>query len=236
MTPAILLACLISVSAPPIDPPDTLVICPQGFRATLNRWIEYRERQGHKILVEAPADSSYGIRSQIKRVAKSGQLKNIVIVGDANGSDTRRVVPTDFVRAKVNVHFGSEPDIASDNSYADINRDGIVDLAIGRIPVDTNKQLERIIDRIIKYEAAADAGPWERKVNFIAGVGGFGSMVDKMIEESAKQMITDLIPPAYDTTMTYGSWQSPYCPDPRKFSETTINRFNEGVVSTIQRS
>jgi hypothetical protein len=30
--------------------------------------------------------------------------------------------------------------------------------------------------------------------------------------------------------MTYGSWRSPYCPDPRRFHETTVNRLNEGCL------
>ena len=30
--------------------------------------------------------------------------------------------------------------------------------------------------------------------------------------------------------MTYGSWRSPYCPDPRRFSATAIERFNEGCL------
>ena len=30
--------------------------------------------------------------------------------------------------------------------------------------------------------------------------------------------------------MTYASLASPYCPDPRKFHDTTIGRFNEGCL------
>jgi hypothetical protein len=30
--------------------------------------------------------------------------------------------------------------------------------------------------------------------------------------------------------MTYGSWRSPYCPDPRLFHQTTVERHNEGCL------
>ena len=232
MSPVAMLFALI-ITASPVEPPDTLVICPRDFQPTLQRWVDYRKKQGHRILVQHPAPSSYEIRGQVKAAAKSGKLKNVLIVGDAinNARQQRNLtVPTDFVAAKVNVLFGSEPEISTDNTYADLDNDGVVDLTIGRIPVDTASQLSKFIDRVIKYESGSEAGPWQRKVNFIAGVGGFGQLVDNLIQQSAKQIITDLVPPAYDTTMTYGSWQSPYCPDPRRFSETTINRFNEGCM------
>ncbi|MCH2179690.1 MAG: C25 family cysteine peptidase [Mariniblastus sp.] len=217
----------------PLDPPcDTLVICPPDFQPALKAWVAYREGQGHRIRVEAPAKNSYGIRMQVRKVAASGSLKNLMIVGDC--ADRRavagRLVPTDYVQAKVNVKFGSEPEISSDNTYADVNSDGIPDLTLGRMPVDSPAELEQFIQRIKEYESPSSSGEWMRRMNFVAGMGGFGQLVDKMIEQSTKQIITDLIPPAYETSMTYGSWSSPYCPNPRRFSETTIERFNQGCM------
>ena len=229
MSPLIL---LIAITVGTVDAPDTLVICPNDFRPALQPWVEYRQKQGHTILVQPPAATSYEIRRQVKRVAKSGQLKNVVIIGDAGDARVRRqyMVPTDYVLAKVNVLFGSTPEISTDNTYADINDDGILDLTIGRIPVDSAAELTRYIDRVMEYESLDNVGAWRRKINFVAGVGGFGGFIDKLIEQSAKQIITDLVPPEYKTSMTYGSWTSPYCPDPRRFSETAIGRFNEGCM------
>jgi hypothetical protein len=61
-------------------------------------------------------------------------------------------------------------------------------------------------------------------------MGGFGPVVDSMIEATAKKFITDCVPASYRTTMTYGSWRSPYCPDPRLFRLTTLERLNEGCL------
>ncbi len=223
---------VVAFIAVPVESPDTLVICPPDFRVALQPWVEYRQQQGHTIVVIVPPDSSYGIKQAVQKFARSGSLKNVVLIGDsgdANGRATR-LVPTDYVKAKINVKYGSEPEIATDNTYADPNNDGIPELAIGRIPVDTPAQLTQMVNRVKEYESQGSNGPWQRNVNFIAGVGGFGPMLDKLIEQTTKQIITDLIPSSYKTTMTYGSWTSPYCPDPRRFAENSINRFNEGCL------
>jgi hypothetical protein len=222
----------VAFMALPVEPPDTLVICPADFRVALQPWVEYRQQQGHCIAVVAPPDSSYGIKHMVQKFASSGRLKNVVLIGDsgdAHGSASR-LVPTDYVKAVINVKYGSEPEIATDNTYADPDDDGIPELAIGRIPVDTPEQLTQMVNRIKEYESDRSNGAWQRNVNFIAGVGGFGPLLDKLIEQTTKQIITDLIPSCYRTTMTYGSWTSPYCPDPRRFAENSIDRFNEGCL------
>ncbi len=215
-----------------IEDADTLVICPPVFQSALAPWIKYRQTQGYRILVQPPASTSSGMREQIRQLAAKGELKNVVLIGDAFDADTSpdHHLPTDYIDAKVVAGFGGEPEIATDNTFADSDGDGIPDLTIGRIPIDTPAELSGFINRLIDYEDLASNGSWQRRFNFIAGVGGFGQVADSMIEQSAKRIVTDLIPAQYDTTMTYGSWRSPYCPDPRRFSDTVIGRFNEGCL------
>ncbi|MDG1873366.1 MAG: C25 family cysteine peptidase [Mariniblastus sp.] len=180
----------------------------------------------------SPAPSARGIKKQIADAATTGALKHVFLVGDAGDRNARHVdlVPTDYVAAKVNVRFGSEPEIATDHTYADLNDDGIQDLSIGRLPVDSALEVDQFTDRIIKYEAGSNNEAWRRRVNIVAGVGGFGQLIDGLIEQTTKQILTDLVPSGYATKMTYGSWSSPYCPDPRKFSDVAIKRFNEGCL------
>ncbi len=214
---------------------DTLVICPPEFRTALQPWIDYRQQQGYRILVRTPAKTSFALRVQIRQLVKTGNFKHLVLIGDAfdRRTDPRLLVPTDYVPAQVNVRFGSEAEIATDNAFADIDSDGLVDLTVGRIPVDDAGELSRFVNRIIEYEKQRDARSWQRRINLVAGVGGFGQIIDKAIEQSVKQIITDLIPPQFDTTVTYGSWRSPYCPNPQNFGETAIGRFNEGCLFWI---
>ena len=246
LTMAVLLALLVEgVSAQTISNPayalrkqqiDTLVLCPFDFQPALGKWLAYRRQQGYQIRVESPAPIAAGIKQQIQSAAALNPLKHVLLVGDSGDQFARyhQLLATDYVPAQVNVFFGSDPEIATDNSYADLDFDGLPELTIGRIPTDSATQLTEYIDRVIAYEKninrSLQDSLWQRRVNLIAGVGGLGRVVDAVVEQTAKQMITDLVPAAYQTSMTYGSWSSPYCPDPRRFSETAIERFNEGCL------
>jgi hypothetical protein len=232
-----LFALVLVLAAPPVEaPPDTVVVCPPAWRETLRPWFAHRAAQGHRFKLasnELPAEE---IRGVIRDAAKGGHLKYVLLVGDAvprlnlDRELRARSIPTHFAQAKVNVKFGSEPEIATDNWYADLDDDDVPDVAIGRITADNPEELAAIIRKILAYERTSSHGAWRQRINVVAGVGGFGPIIDGTIETAAKKFLTDGIPPAYDTTMTYGSWRSPYCPDPRQFHDTTLERLNEGCL------
>jgi hypothetical protein len=177
--------------------PDTLVVCPQQFRHALEAWHSYRSSQGHTIKVVEPSGSGDDLRRTIRTVARSGHLETIVLIGDAPhpGSTTQSPgVPTNYVTAHVNVRWGSEPQIATDIRYADTNEDGLPDVAVGRIPVDTAGELTRVIEKTIRYESKLAPDPASREINVFAGIGGFGSMIDQVIESAAHQLATQFVP------------------------------------------
>jgi hypothetical protein len=215
---------------------DAVVIGPREFLPALEPLLVHRRQQGHRFAYIAPSASPTEIRAAIRQAAAGGGLKYVLIVGDAepparvNAAVAARCVPSPLVPAVVNVKWGSEPHIASDNWYADLDSDHIPDVAIGRIPADTPAELTTIVAKILAYEQSRDFGPWRQRVNLIAGVGGFSPMVDTVIETATSKLLTSGIPPTYDTRMTYGSWRSPYCPDPRLFHAMTVQRHNEGCL------
>jgi hypothetical protein len=216
----------------PTDSFDTLVLCPSPFQTALQPWLDYRRQQGHRIHVVKPQSSAFGVKRQIATfAAANAKLQHLVLIGDAfdKKTDARFFVPTEYVLAKATVKFGAEPEIATDNPYADLDGDGVPDLSIGRIPVDSSQELTQFTQRVINYESQP-AAQWQSRMNFVAGVGGFGRIVDNVIEEVAKKIITELVPGEIKTSMTYGSWTSPYCPNPEAFSQTAIERFNEGCL------
>ncbi|MFO0870240.1 MAG: C25 family cysteine peptidase [Pirellulales bacterium] len=223
-------------AAPTPAAADTAVVCPASFLPALQPWLLYRERQGHQLALVPSEQSAEQIRDEIRAVARAGQLRAIVLVGDADPAAAQdaavraRCTPTHRVAARVNIQWGSEPEIATDNWYADLDDDDLPDVAIGRLPVDSPRELTALVQRIIEYEQSRDFGAWRQRVNFVAGVGGFGALVDTILESATRKFLTDGIPQAYATTMTYGSWRSPYCPDPRRFQQATLERFNEGCL------
>ncbi len=224
------------VCAAPVEPPDTVIVCPRSFLPELRPWIVHRQGQGHRLTFVSNELSPDDIRSAIRKTAQSGVLKYVVLVGDADPAGDldehvrARSTPTHRIEAKVNIRWGSDPEIATDNPYADLDDDQIPDVAIGRITADSPTELSRMVRKILAYETAADSGLWRRQMNFVAGVGGFGTLVDSILQMATRKFLTDGIPAGYNTSMTYASWQSPYCPDPRRFHDVTLARLNEGCL------
>ena len=90
-----------------------------------------------------------------------------------------------------------------------------------------------MVQKILAYERSADFGPWRRQVNLLAGTGGFGPLADGAIEAAARRVIAAGIPPAYATRITYGNWRSPYCPDPCRFRQSTVESLSEGSLCWV---
>jgi len=214
--------------------PDTVVVCPEPFRETLQPWVDFRTGQGHTVVLTSNLGTPEEIRRRIVEAGKGGRLKFVVLVGDADPdakSDPKiraRCVPAYQAKAEVNVQFGSEPTIGTDNYYADFDGDRLPEVAVGRLSADTPEELRGLVTKILAYERSTDFGPWRRQLNFVAGLGEFGPIADAVLESTAKKFLTEGIPAAYRISMTYGNWRSPYFPDPRQFNETVLRRFNEG--------
>ncbi|MBC8356722.1 MAG: hypothetical protein H8E66_32505 [Planctomycetes bacterium] len=244
-----LLTCLAIVSAPPQSPQltisdgevqpqpagsDVAIVTSPVFHKSLRQWIAHRENQGHRITIVSNQGSLAEIRGRLRQVAAAKRLRWVLLVGDTIGAEGRALrtetqVPTAYAVATLLPKFGGPPHIATDNAYADLNDDGIPEVAVGRITADGPEELSGIVERIFHYETQ-HRGSWRTRVNLIAGVGGFGKIADFVLESATKRFLTNEIPPGYMTSMTYGSWRSPYCPDPQKFHATTLDRFNEGCL------
>lgn len=228
MLVAALLALLPSL---PAAPADTLIVCPPAYRAALEPWFALRREQGHSFELLEPEGTGDALERQIRSRA-TAFLRHVLLVGDvpsprAPGSGS---VPTCLRRAEVNVRFGSEPEIASDLPLADFDGDGAPDVAIGRLSVSTALELERLVAKILRYEREAGFGAWRRRIDIVAGTGGFGAFTDTVLEVTTRKLVVDGIPQAYHTNFTYGSWTSPYCPDPRRLRESAQRGLGEGCL------
>lgn len=216
--------------------PDVAVVCPPAMVEAMGPWLAHRASQGHRVALIAHVRTADGIAREIRELAQSGSLRYVVIVGDDEPAAWKdrlvraRTVPAFRVPAKVNIKWGSETEIATDNPYADLDGDQTPDLAIGRLTADSPEELSRIVAKIIAYERAADFGPWRARVNFVAGVGGFGRVTDAIVEMTTKRVIAGGLPAEYESTMTHAQWQSPYCPAPSAFAPSTVARLNEGCL------
>ena len=220
MYTAILLLPLVAIAAQ--SAPDTLVVCAAEFRPALVEWQTYRSGQGREILVADPPAHPEQLQLKIRSVAGLGRLKYVVLVGDVaewnhkprttlvsrdartpSASDwPTTTIPTNYEPARINTRWGSPPAIAADAPYADVDGDQVPDLAIGRIPCDTTEELAAVMRKVLRYERDAKAGAWERKLNIVSGVGGFGAVADALIEAAGRQVIQQSVPTRYEIRHT----------------------------------
>jgi len=221
--------------------PSAVVVCPSQFRETLAPWLDYRREQGHRISVVDSAGSSDRVASAIRHAAAALTGENssgvarpaeaVLIVGDAppigSMADPTRQVPVHYRATTVSAGFGSTPTLGTDLPYGDFDRDGDLDAAVGRLPVDTPEQLSRLVERIRVYEASQNFSFWRDRVELVGGVGGFGMLADAAIESVTRMMVTASLPTTVRTSVAYGSPGHLFYPR-RRFTETITERFNRG--------
>lgn len=219
------------VLASVIVAPDTLVVCPNEYQPAIKTWLEYRQSQGHIISVVAPPQDAELLKGIIKQANAAGPLKHIVLMGDVAGTDEDdSTIPTNFVPAKVNKRWGSTPTIASDVPFADIDNDGIPDIAVGRIPANSRDELERTLAKIIRYERETHDGDWQNRLDIIAGVGGFGALTDSLIEAAGRQVFQQAVPSGYEFRHT--SVKSA-AKNSSSICDTACQHLNEGSLAWI---
>ncbi len=167
---------------------DYLIIAPGEFKAGAQALADYRFQRGLKCKVVELEDiydefanglaDPFAIRRFLTYAATQWKTapSYVVLAGDASidykdiWGYSENFVPTVLV---------STPDglFASDGVLADIyGEDGLPDLAVGRLPVVTNSELEQMVAKIAAYEEAA--GPWKKRVLMTAdstdpGAGDF---------------------------------------------------------------
>ena len=235
----VFLAWLTLAITPPAAP-DTLVVCPAEFRAALEPWEAFRVAQGHEIAVIDVPTSAAELRSAIRAIAALGKLKYVVLIGDVptgrESSARRLTVPTNYLKATVNTRWGSQPHIASDLPYADVDGDHVPDLAVGRIPADSPAELSSVVRKILRYEQQADASDdtaWRRRLHVVAGIGGFGLVADSLIEAAGTQVFRETVPADFDVQPTMANPASPTCPPPGQFTPRVCQQLNNGCLAWI---
>jgi hypothetical protein len=179
------------ISVFPANPPYTLVVGPPARRPPLAQWDRYRRAQGHVLAVVSPPRTTTELQQLVRTAARNKGLKYLVLIGDVDA------VPTGYAKAQVNILWGSDPTIATDQLYGDVNGDKVPDIAVGRIPADSTEELQAVVRKLMRYEQSADGGSWRRQLDVVAGVGGFGVMTDALIETSARSVFQQVVPASH---------------------------------------
>src|SRR5688500_18178245 len=110
-------------AAPLLARPDAIVVAPREFLPALQPLIDHRRQAGHEFVYVSNLGSPDTFRSGIREAARLHAINYVLIVGDAEpaarveAAVAARSVPTHLEKAVVNIKWGSESEIASDNWY-----------------------------------------------------------------------------------------------------------------------
>ncbi|ATL46208.1 hypothetical protein COR50_02950 [Chitinophaga caeni] len=165
---------------------DYLIICPEEFNSAAQRLAGLHRQQGLATAVAnlediryqygANSNSPVATRNYIKDVygRSGGNLQYVLLLGDADYdyNATRNTIPTWESLESLNPLSS----FASDDFYAVLepgeNFEGYnvkdLDIAIGRLPVNSKNEAEQLVDKIIEYVQHPGIGPWKNRITFVA--------------------------------------------------------------------
>ncbi|MEM9826543.1 MAG: C25 family cysteine peptidase [Planctomycetota bacterium] len=206
---------------------DVVVVCDASFREAMQPWTRDREEQGLDIAWVAPQVSAVRQAAVIRDVADE-DTKNVLLVGAAPVFGSHRVgsqIPMFREPTTVTRKFQSTLDFVTDRGYADLNRDGSPDAAVGRLPVRTVDELRVVLGKILRNDRSLDFGTWRRNVELVGGVGGFGPLIDTTIETVTRSILTASLPKETSTGLLYASPGHRFFPRRRSFREAVVKRY-----------
>lgn len=81
--------------------------------------------------------------------------------------------------------------------------DSFVDIAIGRLNINSNSEAKLVIDKIIDYETNTDRGAWRNRITLVADDGKTSKQDDGSKHTGQSEDLSRLIPNSYDLKKIY---------------------------------
>ena len=159
---------------------DVVIISHADFLSSLGPLQTLRQNQGHTVATIDVQDlydefnfgvkSPYALKKFLQTAKAQWSLKPhfVLLVGDATfdprnylGVGEDDFVPTYLIDTQL-------LETASDDWFADFDRDGLPEMALGRLPVRTASDASMLANRIVNYETSS-SGAWTNQVLLVAG-------------------------------------------------------------------
>jgi Peptidase family C25 len=210
---------------------DVIAVCPQNFREAFAPWVTHRTTEGLDVQVIDSKRDANELRASICKAANS-DTRYVILVGDAptigTPCNSLHQVPIVYSPTTITRAWGSTPTLSTDSAYGDFDDDQIPDAVVGRLPVDDNQQLEKLLVRIFAQDQSKDFGPWRGRVQLVGGVGGFGFMADRAIESVTRNLVTGVLPIVTRTNVIYASPGHPFFPK-QPFTQSVLETYQQGA-------
>src|SRR5262249_19793318 len=150
---------------------DMVIIAYPAFIPALQPLVQLHERQGlHVAVVNVQKlydEFSFGahdpdaIKAFLERTRAAWKPvpRYVLLVGDGTVDPRNylKLKDPDFVPAKLLKTF--EQWAPSDDWFADFNDDGVPEMAVGRLPVNSASQTASVVAKIVRYASTSESGP-----------------------------------------------------------------------------
>ncbi|MBL4660984.1 MAG: hypothetical protein JKY19_11565 [Alcanivoracaceae bacterium] len=150
---------------------DYIIISHPDFIVTSSQLKSYHEAKGLSVKIVNVDDiyaeysqsiiDPYAIKKYIAEISKSNILKYVLSVGSDNydykgylSDQHYSHIPSLYTAIDSVVRY-----VPADSLYADVDNDDIPDLAIGRLPVRTNQELQLLIDKQLVFASQINQTP-----------------------------------------------------------------------------
>ncbi len=210
---------------------DYIAIGPQDLLDAAQPLLDYRRSQG--LIPQAiPVDAVYdqfgnglpepdAIRAFVQYAAEnwSPAPRFLLLIGDATYDPRGYITPPEANRVPtflIWTTYGGET--ATDLPFADIDDDGIPDIAVGRIPARTPEQVQTVVQKTLRFEQARVASTTPRVLAVADGR-------EPRFADDAQSFL-DLVQPAYQTDLYRPA------PDTPDADVPLLNRLNDGAFIT----
>ncbi|MBL0173853.1 MAG: type IX secretion system sortase PorU [Ignavibacteria bacterium] len=123
----------------------------------------------------------------------------------------------------------------SDDYFAQlVGDDAIVDLATGRLPVQTLAEAEHVVSKIIAYETHPDLDPWKNRITLVADDGLTTSGDDRSVHTAQSELLSNNVPLEFEQRKIYiVSYKTENTAQGRRKPEANkaiIDQINEGTL------
>ena len=225
----------------PADRPNWIVVTADPLLPIARQWAEYRRSTGSTSRVISVSELLAGrslvadqflaaLRERLLRELGTSHptgLVHLLLLGDSRDTDLHPEVRPDLVPT---LSWHSE--YLTDMPFADLDADGLPDLALGRIPVRDPVQAEALLQKTMAYEQGTVPGPWRHRLLLFASQGGFGPLVDALMERAGLDLLSSL-PEQWDITFLHARPGSAYGLPPHTYTKTLLTLLSRGELLAV---
>ena len=173
------------------------------------------------------------IRDLAQTLVSQAGLKYLLLAGTADPANPL-CVPAWRVKARFYTEdYPCDEEMVGDAMYACPAGELTPNLAVGRLPARSVREMEKMVAKTLACHRANKVGPWMAQVDLLAGQAFFGPAMDALLEHLFSAVVNQTVPAHIDLNVTYANADSVYCPAPSEMMRHILGRFKAGPAALI---